>query len=101
MEQFIERFERPRIPVVIIGLCDGWRAGQAWQQEELLKHYGEHKFKVASLCVAEWLERVWHRYLKAPQHITVRAEAAEDTRGRGSLLRMVWVLGTAEPEIES
>ena len=52
MEQFVERFERPRIPVVITGLCDGWRAGRAWQQENLLKHYGEHKFKVPSLCVA-------------------------------------------------
>ena len=52
MEQFVARFERPRIPVVITGLCDGWRAGQAWQQQDLLQHYGEHKFKVASLSAA-------------------------------------------------
>ena len=52
VEQFVERFERPRIPVVLTGLCDGWRAGQAWGQQELLKHYGEHKFKVLVLHAA-------------------------------------------------
>jgi hypothetical protein len=45
VEQFVERFERPRIPVVLTGLCDGWRAAHAWRQPELLQQYGDHKFK--------------------------------------------------------
>ena len=44
--EFVERFERPRLPVVITGLCDGWRARENWTEEGLLRRYGEHKFKV-------------------------------------------------------
>lgn len=42
----MERFERPRLPVVITGLCDSWRASREWTQDTLLQRYGEHKFKV-------------------------------------------------------
>ena len=93
MEQFVERFERPRIPVVITGLCDGWRAGDAWQQQDLLKHYGEHKFKVASLCVALWLESVCYRDLQALQHITLLKRrccaACHDDRACDSLVKIL------------
>ncbi len=46
MEQFVERFERPRLPVVITGLCEPWRAAQEWDEAGLLRRFGEHKFKV-------------------------------------------------------
>ena len=46
MEEFVERFERPRLPVVITGLCDTWRAAKDWNEETLLQRYGDHKFKV-------------------------------------------------------
>lgn len=46
VEQFVERFERPRLPVVISGLCDSWKGQEKWTEENLVKHYGEHKFKV-------------------------------------------------------
>ena len=42
----MERFERPRIPVVITGLADGWPAGEAWTPESLRATCGEHRFKV-------------------------------------------------------
>jgi histone arginine demethylase JMJD6 len=45
-EQFVERYERPRLPVVITGLCDGWRAAKEWTEEGLLHRFGDHKFKV-------------------------------------------------------
>ena len=46
VEQFVERFERPRLPVVITGLCDSWKGQERWTEESLVRHYGEHKFKV-------------------------------------------------------
>ena len=46
VQQFVERFERPRLPVVISGLCDSWMGHEKWTEENLVKHYGEHKFKV-------------------------------------------------------
>ncbi|GLC61317.1 hypothetical protein PLESTB_001742800 [Pleodorina starrii] len=47
-EEFAERFERPRIPVVITGLADDWPAFRDWTPERLRQLYGEHKFKVGS-----------------------------------------------------
>ena len=44
--EFVERFERPRLPVVITGLCNGWKGRVSWTEEGLLGRYGEHKFKV-------------------------------------------------------
>ena len=46
LEQFVERFERPRIPVVITGLTDSWGAGAAWAPSALRARFGEHRFKV-------------------------------------------------------
>ena len=46
VQQFVERFERPRLPVVISGLCDSWKGHEKWTEENLVKYYGEHKFKV-------------------------------------------------------
>lgn len=42
----MERFERPRIPVVITGLTDRWGAGAAWAPPALRARFGEHRFKV-------------------------------------------------------
>ena len=47
LEQFVERFERPRIPVVITGLTDSWGAGAAWAPTALRARFGEHRFKVS------------------------------------------------------
>lgn len=46
MEQFVERFERPRLPAVITGLCEAWRAAADWDEAGLLRRFAEHKFKV-------------------------------------------------------
>lgn len=48
-EQFVERFERPRLPTVITGACDHWPAASTWTLEHLLARFGDHKFKVALL----------------------------------------------------
>ena len=48
LEEFVERYERPKVPVVITGLCEGWRACSEWSEEALLQRFGDHKFKVSS-----------------------------------------------------
>lgn len=45
-KDFVERFERSRLPVVITGVCDSWKGREAWTEEGLLQRYSEHKFKV-------------------------------------------------------
>jgi histone arginine demethylase JMJD6 len=46
MEEFADRFERPKIPVIVTGLCDGWQAGKDWSEENLLRRFEQHRFKV-------------------------------------------------------
>ena len=45
-EKFVELYEKPRIPVVITGLQEGWRAQQLGNKEDLARRFGDHKFKV-------------------------------------------------------
>lgn len=47
-EQFAEKYESKKQPVVITGVCDDWPACAAWTEERLLAKYGDHKFKVGS-----------------------------------------------------
>ncbi len=51
-ETFVELYERPRIPVVITGLQESWKAQQLWNQADLSRRFGNHKFKV--YCVKSW-----------------------------------------------
>jgi hypothetical protein len=44
LDQFVHRYERPRIPVVINGLTEDWPG--KWTVEDLLERFGQHKFKV-------------------------------------------------------
>jgi hypothetical protein len=64
IEQFVERFERPRLPVVITGLTDDWPAAGHWLPDALIARCGDHKFKVRcgkgmrySICSCEWMVR--------------------------------------------
>jgi hypothetical protein len=43
---FVERYEHPRVPLIVTGLLDEWPAQQEWTEEKLLEHYADHKFKV-------------------------------------------------------
>jgi hypothetical protein len=45
-EEFALRFELPKVPCMLTGLCEGWRAQQEWTPERLLQRLGECKFKV-------------------------------------------------------
>ncbi|GAB5588531.1 hypothetical protein Unana1_03431 [Umbelopsis nana] len=45
-EGFIEKYERPELPVVILNLTKGWPAEQNWNRENLLRQYGSQTFKV-------------------------------------------------------
>ncbi len=46
LEQFVQRYEAPRRPVMLTGLCGGWRAAQEWTPDRLLERLGDCKFKV-------------------------------------------------------
>ncbi len=48
-ESFVELYEKPRIPVVITGLQESWKAQQLWNQADLSRRFGSHKFKVWSV----------------------------------------------------
>ena len=43
---FVQLYERPRIPVVISGLQDCWKARQLWNPANLHERFADHKFKV-------------------------------------------------------
>lgn len=45
-KDFVDQFERPRIPVVITGLDDKWPANFKWKYAALDENYNNHKFKV-------------------------------------------------------
>ncbi|KAI9285280.1 hypothetical protein BC943DRAFT_360382 [Umbelopsis sp. AD052] len=45
-EEFIEKYERPELPVVILNLTKKWPAEQRWNREYLIKQYGSQTFKV-------------------------------------------------------
>lgn len=43
---FVQLYERPRIPVVITGLQEDWKAKQLWNTASLHQRFADHKFKV-------------------------------------------------------
>ncbi|XP_068704492.1 bifunctional arginine demethylase and lysyl-hydroxylase JMJD6-like [Montipora capricornis] len=44
--EFVERFEKPRIPVVLTHTMDHWKGMRKWTVEKLAKKYRHQKFKV-------------------------------------------------------
>ena len=54
--QFVELFERPRMPTVITGLIEDWPAQERWTEQALLQRFGDHRFKVRILPA--WLGHI-------------------------------------------
>ena len=48
VEQFVERFERPKRPVIISGLLDDWPAQTQWTVQSLLRRFPDTRFKVGT-----------------------------------------------------
>ncbi len=51
-QEFVEHFERPRVPCILTHATDGWPAApggaRAWSWASLRERFGEHKFKIGS-----------------------------------------------------
>ncbi|PIO66772.1 hypothetical protein TELCIR_11501 [Teladorsagia circumcincta] len=45
VEEFREKYERPRIPCMITGLTDTWAAHENWKIDNLVQKYGNATFK--------------------------------------------------------
>lgn len=57
-EEFLQAYEKPKIPCIIQGAMEKWRANRRWQTHELLKRFRKEKFKcgeVASAAVFDLL----------------------------------------------
>jgi len=48
VEEFIEKYEKPGLPVIISGIARDWPATQNWTKEKLLERHGETKFRTGS-----------------------------------------------------
>ncbi|ORZ35042.1 hypothetical protein BCR44DRAFT_40971 [Catenaria anguillulae PL171] len=48
VSEFVERFERPDLPVVISGVCDDWPAKTNWEPQTFYNKYKDQKFKVGT-----------------------------------------------------
>ena len=46
VEEFMERYEKPSIPVILVGCTEGWDAHQKWNFPDLLKKYQKCKLKI-------------------------------------------------------
>src|SRR6185503_3121076 len=49
-EEFVRRFQRPRRPVVLTGLTEGWRPAAEWTAERLAREYGDTQVVAAVLA---------------------------------------------------
>ncbi|PAV82046.1 hypothetical protein WR25_11091, partial [Diploscapter pachys] len=45
VEEFREKYEQPRIPVILTGLTHDWQATQKWTVERIARKYRNQKFK--------------------------------------------------------
>lgn len=48
IEEFIEKFEKPGIPVILTDLTSKWTANTMWSKKNLLKRYSETIFRTGS-----------------------------------------------------
>eukprot|EP00941_MAST-03F_sp_MAST-3F-sp1_P006027 g6027.t1 len=45
VQDFITYYEEPRIPIVIAGLADNWKAKEAWSWDNLVARFGDEKIR--------------------------------------------------------
>ena len=47
-EEFVEKYEKPRIPVILTGVVSKWLAATEWTRKRLLERFGEKTFRVSA-----------------------------------------------------
>ncbi|WKY08126.1 hypothetical protein Q1695_007542 [Nippostrongylus brasiliensis] len=50
---FVEKYEKPRTPCILLGLTDKWKAHKNWTIENLIEKYGDEAFKCGESPQAE------------------------------------------------
>ena len=58
-EEFVEKYEKPRIPVILTGVVSKWLAATEWTRKRLLERFGEKTFRVSAsvdMTLREYLE---------------------------------------------
>ena len=48
LEDFIEEYEKPGIPVLLTDITEKWKAASAWAKEHLLERHGDAMFRTGS-----------------------------------------------------
>lgn len=74
---FVQLYETPRIPVVMTGLQEDWKAKQLWNTASLYQRFADHKFKVRhslELCCHPFRHHKftpWHSFgcTDSPTHL--------------------------------
>jgi len=76
--QIEDEFIIPRVPVIVQGLADHWKAKHAWVPDALLKKYGDTEFECGRLCVTEPNLLTLKNYLSYCESIAQRRLSVTD-----------------------
>ncbi|KAG8459789.1 hypothetical protein KFE25_014352 [Diacronema lutheri] len=46
--EFVEKYEKPRVPLILTGAVSKWRAATEWTRARLVERYGQTRFRVSA-----------------------------------------------------
>ena len=87
VQDFIAKYEIPKRPVVITGLCSDWPALAHWKEGQLLSKYSQHRFKARCFCLASTYHRLSPTPLTSLSKRTYRSCIVAETVVRSDSVR--------------